>query len=324
MTRYGWLVVLGMILCVGTRAEDKPLEVFAFGSCNRQAFSHRIWNGIMSVDPELWIWGGDNIYADYHKPAARKKVYDRLKRNRWYSKLRGNVPIIGTWDDHDYGDNNVGASYRYKKESQKLLLDFLDEPVGSSRWDQEGVYASYLYGPPGKRVQVILLDLRYFREKPGFTSRLLGEAQWLWLESQLLEQEAEVRVIVSSSQFLPDGHSEDRWDQYPTERSRMLYLLAKVKGRLLMLSGDMHFAEFSKTTLLNGAPLYEFTASGMTHSTGPAGRTRNRFRIGKFHGRRNFGVVRFDWDKNPVGIDMEIHLPNGKLAQSIEASAGER
>ncbi len=50
-----------------------------------------------------------------------------------------------------------------KDASRRVFLDFWGEPAGSPRRDRDGVYASYVFGPPGQRVQVILPDLRYNR-----------------------------------------------------------------------------------------------------------------------------------------------------------------
>ena len=46
--------------------------------------------------------------------------------------------MIGIWDDHDYGVNDGGKSFKYRLQSQKLFLDFLDEPIDSVRRQREG------------------------------------------------------------------------------------------------------------------------------------------------------------------------------------------
>jgi hypothetical protein len=42
--------------------------------------------------------------------------------------------VIGTWDDHDFGLNDAGKELEGKQTSQKLMLDFLDEPLDSPRY----------------------------------------------------------------------------------------------------------------------------------------------------------------------------------------------
>lgn len=43
------------------------------------------------------------------------------------------LQVIGTWDDHDYGLNDAGKEFMGKNMTQKLLMDFLDEPEDSPR-----------------------------------------------------------------------------------------------------------------------------------------------------------------------------------------------
>jgi hypothetical protein len=44
------------------------------------------------------------------------------------------LQVIGTWDDHDYGLNDAGKEFSGKVITQRLLLDFLDEPEDSKRY----------------------------------------------------------------------------------------------------------------------------------------------------------------------------------------------
>lgn len=59
-----------------------------------------------------------------------------------------------------------GRNTPKKKESQQLFLDFFEVPKDSPRRLQEGVFHSEIIGKPGQRVQIILLDTRYFRSPP--------------------------------------------------------------------------------------------------------------------------------------------------------------
>ena len=40
------------------------LERIAFRSCNREWLPQPFWTPILETHPDLWIWLGDNIYAD--------------------------------------------------------------------------------------------------------------------------------------------------------------------------------------------------------------------------------------------------------------------
>ena len=89
--------------------------------------------------------------------------YARLAAMPGYQAAQVACPILATWDDHDYGVDDGGGEYPKKVESQQVFLDFFGDPEDSPRRKRQGVYDAEVFGPPGKRVQVILLDTRYFR-----------------------------------------------------------------------------------------------------------------------------------------------------------------
>lgn len=86
------------------------------------------------------------------------------------------VPVIGIWDDHDFGINNGGMEYSDKDGSQALLMDFLGEPADSPRRSREGVYASYTFGSSYPVVQIVLLVRA--RECRGWRSRGHHTSWW--------------------------------------------------------------------------------------------------------------------------------------------------
>src|SRR5688500_15416845 len=136
----------------------------AFGSCNREDRPQPLWTVIGRQKPDVFVWLGDDVYADTDDMNVMHAKYDRQLANPLYRAVRNQVPIIGTWDDHDYGLNNGGREFRERAASQQAHLDFLGEPAHSPRRQQEGLYASYVYGAPGRQIKVILLDTRYHRD----------------------------------------------------------------------------------------------------------------------------------------------------------------
>ena len=105
-------------------------------------------------------------------------------------------------------------------------------PADDPRRSRPGLHTAYAWGPPSRRVQLILLDLRYFRGSftpssaedrrtyaagrerylvdQESTETILGEEKWAWLEEQFLEP-ATVRVVVASFQLAVTGHGFERW-----------------------------------------------------------------------------------------------------------------
>lgn len=280
---------------------QKKITRIAFGSCSAHFGKQRIWKSIVDKDPDLWIWLGDNIYADTQDMGKMAAKYAQLDSNVNYNLLRSKVPIIATWDDHDFGGNDVGKNYPKKEESKKLFLNFFSEPKESPRWNRQGIYESYVYGEAESKVKVILLDTRYNRDNPGSEADMLGEEQWEWLENELNINDAVVTIIGSSVQFVSNFKSFEGWSKFPASQKRILDLIAaaRLKG-VFFISGDVHFGEISKRTYPQVSyPIYDFTSSGLTHGNQIVG-FKNPDRISARWGFRNFATIEFDWAKKEV------------------------
>ncbi|MFW7378497.1 MAG: alkaline phosphatase D family protein [Oligoflexus sp.] len=285
---------------------QESLTKIAFGSCNRQYASQRHWEIIAADRPDLWVWLGDNIYADHLSIEERAKEYLRLKTNPYYQEFRMKTPLMGTWDDHDFASDNKGGEFPEKDASQDLFMDFLDLPLDHSLRSQRGVYHSEVFGPVGRQVEVFTLDLRYFRANPREKSGLLGDVQWDWLISSLQASTADLIIIASSLHVTSSftGLGLEGWNQFPEDRNRFYEVLAALDVPVLLLSGDRHMAEFTKAQLPNGKTVYEFMSSGMTHSANLPLPDRNR--IGRVVGARNYGLITIDWSMQRPNVLLEI------------------
>jgi alkaline phosphatase D len=311
--------------------EKKPLSRIGFGSCMHQDKPQPIWGPLVATKPELFLFLGDNIYADTEDIAEMRKMYAQLGAQEGFKKLKKQCPLLATWDDHDLGRNDVGAEYPKKKESQEAFLDFFEVPKGSPRRKREGVYHAEVFGPVGKRVQVVLLDTRYHRSAlkvdkslPRFLGQyvpnddpkatVLGEAQWKWLEEQL-KVPAEVRLIGSSIQFVANEHHFEKWGNFPRERERFLELVRKTKANgVVILSGDRHLAELSVLETGVGYPLYDLTSSGLNQANKRYRKLEpNRNRVAIQDIGNNFGMVRIDWSKEGPLIGLEIYDEEGDV-----------
>jgi len=299
---------------------DHPelLERILFGSCVLQSRPQPIFTTIAGLNPDLFIFLGDNIYADTSDMAVMRRKYDQLAASPSFQRLLECCPVLAVWDDHDYGANDAGSEYPKKEESKQLFLDFWQEPEDSLRRQREGIQAAHLYGPGGRRVQVILLDTRTFRDSlvrgnprptdalgpyvanPDPSATILGEQQWRWLEEQLARP-ARLRIIVSSIQFIPEFSGWESWANFPFEKQRLLDLIADnaIEG-VIFISGDRHFAELSVLRREGGYPLYELTSSALNlrHPSGQTG--FNEFRIDGTYVRENFGEIRIRWGAEPL------------------------
>jgi alkaline phosphatase D len=257
--------------------------------------------------------------------------YAKLGAVPGYQQLLKTCPVHATWDDHDYGVNDGGAEYPRRKESQQVFLDFFGVPKDSPRRRQEGVYSAAVFGPPGKQVQVILLDTRYFRSALKKREKLvrgegnyiantdpattiLGDEQWKWLGQQL-RVPAQVRLLVSSIQVVAEDHGWEKWMNFPHERERLFQLLRETRAAgVVLLSGDRHLAELSVMDGGVGYPLYDLTSSGLNQgfkSWRP--HEANRHRVASMNFGNNFGLVTIDWSQADPRLSLQIRDEEGDV-----------
>ena len=300
-----------------------PVQTIAFGSCNKENLPQTIWKEVLSTKPDLWIWLGDNIYADTEDMTKMEAKYKKQKYAPEYQQLLEATRVIGTWDDHDYGVNDGDKNFVKKKESSQLMLDFLDVPRDAPVRSWEGVYQAYVFGEGERKVKVILLDTRYFRDelemsfgggpryKVNADGDILGEEQWRWLEEELSKGDAKVHLICSGIQVLPEEQYFEKWANFPKARKRLLELISSTDPSLpILLSGDRHISEISVTGLPQKDSLItEITASGLTHSYEKA-KEANAYRVGNLVPYKNFGLLTIDWEANHPVFEIKIKGPN--------------
>jgi alkaline phosphatase D len=296
-----------------------PLSRIAFGSCADQVKPQPIWDAILAYQPELFIFAGDNVYGDFHTEDAShlKRAYAMAEHIVGYSKLRGTIPHLAVWDDHDYGINDGGGDFPHKAVAKELFLKFWKVPADDIRRTREGIYDSRIIGPAGMRVQIILLDLRWFRSPlkasdrrgapgkeryvpdPDPAKTMLGPAQWTWLAGEL-RKPAEIRLIVSSTQVLAEAHGWERWGNLPLERQKLLDTIrdSGAKG-VVLLSGDRHVGALYRETPTGLYPLYEVTSSGLNMVFWAANEPGPN-RLGALYAAANFGVVDIDWPEHKI------------------------
>jgi alkaline phosphatase D len=326
-----------MLITVGFffSCEQKSQKtIIAFGSCSHESDTVQLWDQILTHQPAAWIWMGDNIYGDTYDMDLMRSKYHTQKSRPSYQKLIQSTEIYGVWDDHDYGINDGGKEYRMKDESKLLMLDFLDVPEANEVRNRAGAYQSYEIEYGELTVKLILLDTRYFRDTlkvnvnrpplyhPNTEGTILGEDQWLWLEKELSGSTADIHLIGSSIQLIPNDHGYEKWGNFPAERQRFFDLMAKTApSRPIILSGDRHIAEFSKIDLEGLAfPLYEFTSSGLTHTWSSGEGEKNTYRVGELIISKNFGIIEIEHneDNSIVNITLKIIDDNNKVLEQTQ------
>ena len=295
---------------------NKSIFSIAFGSCSSEESDLPIFNNIVKHQPDLFIFLGDNIYGDTKNIDTLKKKYLKLSNKLSFQNLIKNIPVIATWDDHDYGWNDIGKDYLLKKESKEVFLNFFGVCDSSMRRDHDGIYHSYFYQIKDKIIQIILLDLRTFRDDltnyngefkadkrynfykqdyaPNYDKNItiLGKKQWSWLENEL-KINADVRIIGSSTQFGVEWNGYETWENFPKEKQKMIDLIKNTNANnLFFISGDVHYSEISKIET-EFYPLYDFTSSGLSSTWHFA--TPNKNRIEGPIMDNHFGLITIDF-----------------------------
>ncbi len=301
-----------MLWATGSTADaQKNLNVLAFGSCNHSHLAQPHWANIESHQPDLFLWTGDVVYADTTDAAEMRRKYQLQLNVPEYRRFQSIVPIVGVWDDHDYGINNGGKGNPVKAAAQQIFLDFIDEPNNTARRTQQGVYTSYTYGVGNHSVKLFLLDTRYHRDRTGSgRADMLGKQQWQWLEKEIRGSEAAVNLFVSSvSVMSPQFPFAEEWNDFKWSRKKLFKLMSKhdLPG-VLFLTGDRHFSSHLEGKV-KGKTFHEFMSSGLTHYMHRK-RVSRVFRHvygdeNSYFGK-NFSKITFHWNQRPLKLSFEV------------------
>lgn len=307
MSRYSLpLLILLYVSC--TSQPESTTTRIAFGSCAHEDKDLPMLSVASQLNPDAFIFLGDNIYGDTRNMDTLVHKYSKLASKPEFQQLLEQTTVLATWDDHDYGENDAGRHYPFKEESKSIFLDFWKVPIDSDRRKHPGIFGVEYLETEGPIVQIILLDNRTFRDDLIFRepndslvhkndyipntnpdSTFLGEAQWAWLEQQLME-EADVRIIASSNQFSHTYNGWESWTNVPHERQRMTDLIRSTKAEgVLFISGDVHWGEISRLDLEDQYPLYDVTSSGISETWDVIEPNSNR--IGKAIPQNNIGLI---------------------------------
>ncbi len=321
-------------------AADTVITRFAFGSCVNENRDMKFWDVIAAQKPQAFLLIGDNVYGDTRATSGADiptlaASYKKLNTRVEFDRFRRSVPMMTTWDDHDFGANDAGGTFAFKEYAEKVYENYWGSSAEVK--SRAGVHESRIVGPEGKRVQFIILDARFFRSDlvsmtyrdPGPplgwyipntdpNATILGGAQWEWLAAELAKP-AELRFIISSTQVVTDAHNFEGWTNFPKERDRLYALLAQTGvNNAIFLTGDRHSGGFYKTSTPGvSKPIWDFTSSSLNFAFGKGDggdREPDPKRTGGFWGIPNFGQVDIDWATKTV--TMSLRKDDGSVIET--------
>lgn len=310
--------------------ESRPVGRIVVASCINEEKEAPALAAMTAEDADLTFLIGDNVYGDMdgrfylnNDPdlTELREAYAELGARADFAALRAARPMMTVWDDHDYGFNDGGADFPFREFAERIYETFwaTTSPAAARR----GVYDSVIVGPEGERLQIIMLDTRYFRtplkrtDAYGVAGKerylpsddpyqsMLGEEQWMWLKGEL-EKPADLRLLVSSIQITPNVHGYEAWATLPLERQR-LYDLLNTTGAVedvVFISGDRHTAFLYENTEIANGPVYEMTTSSVNQSFAreEIPTEHDPMEPGRGFTPENYGVVEIDWRAHKAAL----------------------
>ncbi|RYD64707.1 MAG: hypothetical protein EOP58_09015, partial [Sphingomonadales bacterium] len=225
-------------------ASKRPIRI-AFGSCCRVQIDQQqpVFDAIAAMEPDLFLWLGDNIYADSDMEAAFTDNYARQRAVSSLQPLLRSVPQLATWDDHDFGYNDSDGANPAKSMTLKLFKRWWANPSAGTA-DTPGIFFRHSFGP----IDIFMLDGRYHRDSPnapdGPAKTMLGAGQKAWLKRELKASKATFKLLVSGTGWSNAERPGDSWAMYLDERNELLDFIRdnQVTG-CLGISGDVHMGE---------------------------------------------------------------------------------
>lgn len=237
--------------------------VLAFGSCASEKCA-AAWDRMASEGVEAVVLCGDTPYIDSSDVARNRERHRAFLAQRGLAQLVRSRPVVGTWDDHDFGGNDSNGRTVERDAIRQVYMEYRAQ--ASFGEHDAGIYTTFRRGP----VEVFLIDARYFSQtepSPVDPQRpsLLGRQQWEWLKRSLAASEAPFKVLVTGMVWHDKPNKEkDDWETYAYEREALFRFIGerKIEG-VVLLGGDVHVSLRLEhpTDATAGYPLPEYVVS---------------------------------------------------------------
>ncbi len=262
---------------------------FAFGSCSREA-EQPIFSEVLEEEPDLFLFIGDNHYANSRHASAHRFHYRRNRDIPERSAMMREVSTIATWDDHDHLENNSNGECLGNEEAHRAFGEYWANPDGAAPEGERGIYYRHSYGA----VDFFVLDCRSMRpdvDDPGnrcdpdpsppllsLVNGPLGDTQMNWLVDEISASEAVFKMVACGSRFTPEG-SRDSWASFDIARNALLDELQRQEvGGVVFLSGDIHRSELRTVPRAIGYDIPEVVSSPLATGATPCLPTDGRDR----------------------------------------------
>jgi alkaline phosphatase D len=251
---------------------------FAVCSC-MDSDSHKpeIWASLSAQRPDVIFFIGDHVYADRGAPlsgADPDHLWDKFCEARQTLEifhLPRLIPILATWDDHDFGLNDSDSqSYPYVAESQTNFRQFFAQDPAYCRFLRKGPGISSAFELGSQ--SFLLMDDRSFRLPKESKDRFAhwGQAQEAWA-LDVISSSRGPAWILNGSQIVPSVFwKESLSGSHPSQYKGFLSELRARATSVIFCTGDVHYSEVSKLEAgLLGYESFEITSSSVHSKSFP-------------------------------------------------------
>jgi alkaline phosphatase D len=308
----------------------KPIPDFNFltGSCayfNQPVYDRpgkpyggdsSIFETMAKEKSAFMLWLGDAWYTrevDYYSEWG---LWYRASHDRAVPVMQNflkAMPQLATWDDHDYGPNDIGKNYILKEASRNVFMKYFNNP--SYGENGQGIYTMTSWGD----ADIFITDDRWWRSadkmkdsvqgKPNPEKTMLGKKQMEWLKNSLLYSTATFKIIAVGSQVLNPVSPFDKWADFSLEYNELMDFLLEYKiNGVVFLTGDRHHSEIIKVERPGTYPLYDVTVSPLTSGMYPFGGAEkdNPYRVLGIDLKQNYGKFSFSGTRGSRRLMVEF------------------
>lgn len=282
-----------------------------------------IWQQMVQLNPDVIFLIGDNVYADKHidgkpenvnpKPADLWRRYVETRNYIALFKSKKLVPVVAIWDDHDYGMNNSGRNFPYKKESLQVFEAFFASNP-SNNYQRAGIGNAAVFNAYG--FHFFLLDNRTFRTvaKKSTPQQHFGKQQLQWLWRNISGKD--YALLITGGQFFGGYHRFESFEgNHYQAFKQFLNKLKTLNTKVAFVSGDRHITEIMRipsTTL--GYQTYEFTSSPIHGKLYPGDwdKIPNPRQVAAQDLQHNFMLLELERNRGKLSINATSYTKGGK------------
>ncbi|MCB0037190.1 MAG: alkaline phosphatase D family protein, partial [Anaerolineales bacterium] len=220
---------------------------FACSACAHQQTQFDIFTTIRNHNLLFYRHLGDLHYRNItaNDVDVYRTAYDEIFDSSTTSQgdLYRHVPIVYTWDDHDYGENNSDRTSPSKQAACQTYREYVPHYPLADAAPNAPIYHAFTIG----RVRFIICDSR--AERSPYTwatdpnATMLGDTQKAWFKQELTDarDNGQFVIFTSGSPWLgePEGGNpnNDTWYGYSVEREELADFIEGLgmNGRVLAL-----------------------------------------------------------------------------------------